>query len=78
VNDRDWNKDSNGNWESKPTEYLSVAYTELIPVLTKAIQEQQHIINAQKKLINETNYELNALKAQVNEIKESLQSTAKN
>ena len=35
------------------TEYLGVRYTELIPVLVKAIQEQQAMIEAQQQQINQ-------------------------
>jgi hypothetical protein len=38
--------------ENDDTEYLSVRYTELIPVLVKAIQEQQAQIEAQQQQIN--------------------------
>lgn len=34
-------------------DYLAIKYTEMIPVLTKAIQEQQQIINNQQKQIEE-------------------------
>ena len=62
---------------AKPTERLGVAYSELIPVLTKAIQEQQQIIDAQMKLIEANSNELNELKNQIASIKEAIQLTAK-
>ena len=77
VIDKEWQKDENGKLIAKPTERLGVAYSELIPVLTKAIQEQQQIIDAQKKLIEANSNELNELKNQVASIKEAIQLTAK-
>ena len=35
----------------KKSEYLSLNYTEFIPILTKGIQEQQEIIDSQSKLM---------------------------
>ena len=77
VQDKDWSQNEKGEWESKPSQLLGVAYSELIPVLTKAIQEQQQIIDAQKKLIEANSNELNELKNQVASIKEAIQLTAK-
>ena len=77
VIDKEWQKDENGKLIAKPTERLGVAYSELIPVLTKAIQEQQQIIDAQMKLIEANSNELNELKNQVASIKEAIQLTAK-
>ena len=48
VVDKEWkNLDENGNKEWVATERLGVNYAEIIPVLVKAIQEQQVIIEAQ-------------------------------
>ncbi len=43
--------DESGKLTRIPNEYLSLNYLEFIPLLTKAIQEQQEIINSQSKLI---------------------------
>lgn len=49
---------------------LGVSYTELIPVLIKALQEQQDIISNQKNEINSLSAEINNLKNLENRIKE--------
>jgi len=43
------------------TEYMSVRYTELIPVLVKAIQEQQTLIESQQSQIDELTARIEAL-----------------
>ena len=43
--------DKSGKLIRIPNEYLSLNYLEFIPLLTKAIQEQQEIIDSQSKLI---------------------------
>ena len=55
-----------------PTERLGVAYTEIIPVAVKAIQEQQQIIEAQKQEIKNLQNEMAALKADVAAVKAML------
>lgn len=45
--------DENGNVISEAVEFTAVSYIELIPVLTKAIQEQQKLIEAQQKSIED-------------------------
>jgi len=37
---------------SSDTDHLSIRYTEIIPVLIKAMQEQQEIIEAQQTALN--------------------------
>jgi hypothetical protein len=51
---------------------LGVRYTELIPVLTKAIQEQQEIINELKSESKLKDDKLNSLESEINKIKELL------
>ena len=51
VSDTEWSRGENNTMVSKPAERLGVYYSDLIPVLTKAIQEQQAIIEAQNKRI---------------------------
>jgi hypothetical protein len=51
---------------------LSVNYTSIIPLLTKGIQEQQTIIEAQQKQIETSNEKIEAQQKQLNEIKELL------
>lgn len=53
----------------KPTTRLGVAYTEIIPVTVKAIQEQQQIIQQQAKEIENLKAELASLKNDVQTIK---------
>ncbi|WP_179320301.1 tail fiber domain-containing protein [Winogradskyella helgolandensis] len=48
---------------------LSVSYTELIPVLIKAIKEQQEIIDAQSKTINTQDSKIDTLTAELNQLK---------
>lgn len=64
VSDPTTKKDS---WA--PTTRLGVAYTEIIPVAVKAIQEQQVIIEAQKAEIQKLQSELAAMRSSVDEIK---------
>ncbi|MCC7464905.1 MAG: tail fiber domain-containing protein [Saprospiraceae bacterium] len=56
----------------RPTTRLGVAYTEIIPVTVKAIQEQQQIIEKQQKEINDLKAELESLKNDVQAIKAML------
>ena len=49
VADKEWSKDENGNSISKDATRLGVYYSDIIPVLTKAIQEQQAMIEALQK-----------------------------
>lgn len=53
-------------------EYYGMKYTELIPVLTKAIQEQQ----AQIEALKVANSELQAQASELRDVKASLQSLA--
>lgn len=48
VADKEWHPDAEGKMVSKPAEALGVYYSDLIPVLTKAIQEQQVMIEKLK------------------------------
>ena len=52
--------------EVPKVDYYAMSYTELIPVLTKAIQEQQTIINNQNAKIESIEIKLNALLEQNN------------
>ncbi|MBN8680210.1 MAG: tail fiber domain-containing protein [Chitinophagales bacterium] len=56
----------------RPTTRLGVAYTEIIPVTVKAIQEQQQIITDQAKEIEVLKAELASLKSDVQAIKAML------
>ncbi|MBL7809605.1 MAG: tail fiber domain-containing protein [Saprospiraceae bacterium] len=67
VNDAATKQDS---W--RPTTRLGVAYTEIIPVTVKAIQEQQQIITDQAKEIEDLKAELASLKNDVQAIKAML------
>ena len=51
------------NTPATSNDYLTIRYTELIPVLTKAIQEQQAVIELLKSELSTTTEELNQLKA---------------
>lgn len=61
----------------KATERLGVAYTEIIPVAVKAIQEQQQIIEAQKQEIKNLQNELATMKTDVAAIKAMLEAGKK-
>ena len=50
-------------------ESMSVNYVELIPVLTKAIQEQQAIIESQKSELEKVNGELASMKSDIADLK---------
>lgn len=51
--------DGSENLVTKEFEYKSLNYTELIPFLIKAVQEQQEMINAQQKELEELKKRLN-------------------
>lgn len=53
VRDWDWQEDELGNRRKVRTPLLGVYYSDLIPVLIKATQEQQQIIETQKEAINQ-------------------------
>ncbi len=63
VHDKVYEKDKDGNEIEKKADHLSMSYTELIPVLTKAIQEQQAIINDLKSKLDKNITELTQIKA---------------
>lgn len=63
VHDKVYEKDKDGNEIEKKADHLSMSYTELIPVLTKAIQEQQAIINDLKSKLDKNTAELTQVKA---------------
>jgi hypothetical protein len=55
--------------EGKTSEkLLSINYTGFIPILTKAIQDQQKIIDQNQSEINQLKSELNSLKELVNKL----------
>ena len=51
VRDWDWEEDEQGNRKKAASPILGVYYSDLIPVLIKATQEQQVIIEQQKEEI---------------------------
>lgn len=53
VSDKEWVRGENGKLESKDAARLGVYYSDIIPVLTKAIQEQQALIEALQKEVAE-------------------------
>ncbi|RAR50441.1 tail fiber domain-containing protein [Flavobacterium lacus] len=52
VRDWDWEEDEQGNQKKVNSPILGVYYSDLIPVLIKATQEQQLVIEQQKEEIN--------------------------
>ncbi|MFN0174306.1 MAG: tail fiber domain-containing protein [Saprospiraceae bacterium] len=54
VVDKTWSRpDETGRRVAQTADRLGVAYSDLIPVLTKAIQEQQDLINQQQDFMNQ-------------------------
>lgn len=75
VSDTEWGRDENNKPTSKPSEVLGVYYSDLIPVLTKAIQEQQtqiETLQTENTTLRQTNSEmqerLNRLEAMMREL----------
>ncbi len=58
----------------KATDRLSVAYSELVPVLIHAIQEQQTIIEAQKQQLGQQTDAISSLETTVSQLIEALQT----
>ena len=69
VSDTEWSRGENNTMVSKPAERLGVYYSDLIPVLTKAIQEQQAIIEAQNKKMEAQNKRMEDLEKAVELLK---------
>lgn len=61
-----------------PTERLGVAYTEIIPVAVKAIQEQQLRIEAQEKEIKDLRSQLAEMRTGLTELKAMVQTAQAN
>ncbi|TVR36767.1 MAG: T9SS C-terminal target domain-containing protein [Cryomorphaceae bacterium] len=59
--------DTLGNVTAEPIDYLGVNYAGLTPILTKAIQEQQEIIESQNAVLADVLDQLSALQEQVND-----------
>jgi len=79
VVDTEWVRGENNEPVSKPAAVLGVAYSDLIPVLTKAIQEQQHMIDHQKdeiealkELIQKQQKLLDSWESQMDSVKKSI------
>ncbi len=56
----------------KPVEYLGVRYTEMIGILTKAIQEQQELIQQQNQTVNELKGELARYRSEIIKVNKSI------
>jgi|GEM_PF-6016629 len=69
VIDEDVDTDASGKLIIKKSEHLSVNYTELLPILTSAIQEQQGIIEAQQKQIDNLHDQFQTIQEQLSELK---------
>ena len=57
-----------------PTERLGVAYTEIIPVAVKAIQEQQQLIEAQQQEITDLRNQLADMRTGLEQVKAMMQT----
>lgn len=64
VRDWDWEEDELGNRKKVASSVLGVYYSDLIPVLIKATQDQQNIIDQQNKKIESQQNEIELLKQQ--------------
>ncbi|MEZ4839536.1 tail fiber domain-containing protein, partial [Flavobacterium sp.] len=64
VRDWDWEEDEQGNRKKVASSVLGVYYSDLIPVLIKATQDQQNIIEQQNKKIESQKNEIELLKQQ--------------
>lgn len=76
VADTEWSRGENNKMVSKPAAVLGVFYSDLIPVLAKAIQEQQGQIEAlrtENATLQAKVSELDALRAEVAQIKAMLE-----
>lgn len=65
VVDKTWEKDATGTLVARSIDRLAVKHLELIPVLTRAIQEQQQLINQLKASIIECKAQISTLQAEI-------------
>jgi len=65
VRDWDWDEDELGNRHKVTAPLLGVYYSDLIPVLVKAAQEQQTIIENQQEEINQLKSELSNMQLKI-------------
>ncbi len=75
VSDTEWGRDENNKLTSKPSEVLGVFYSDLIPVLTKAIQEQQaqiETLRTENAALQAKVSEIDALRTEMAQIKAML------
>lgn len=68
VSDTEWSRGENNKMVSKPAEVLGVFYSDLIPVLTKAIQELSTQNDGQQQQLETLRAENAALQAKVSEL----------
>ncbi|MGB1241202.1 MAG: tail fiber domain-containing protein [Chitinophagales bacterium] len=72
------NQVNNFNEKGEPVvseeDRLSVAYSELVPVLIHAIQEQQAIIESQKQTLNQQTNTINDMEASLSQLIDALQT----
>jgi hypothetical protein len=59
--------------EESETEFLSISYTQLIPVLIEAMKEQQQIINAQRTFLEAAEASIQSNRQQISELTRSIQ-----
>jgi len=58
--------------------FKALNYTELIPIIVKAMQEQQQVIDQQQKMLNEQQQQINELKGTVDKLLNTLSLTGNN
>ena len=72
VKTHTWEKDEvTGTLTKKELERLGVYYSDLVPVLIKAIQEQQEIIESQSEELKTSNEHYKALLSRVEQLEKS-------
>jgi len=74
VISQEFTTNNDGNQVALTTDRLSVAYSELIPVLIHAIQEQQQIIEAQKQQMGQQATTIDGMEATVSQLIEALEA----
>ncbi|MFK7908466.1 MAG: tail fiber domain-containing protein [Chitinophagales bacterium] len=74
VSSQSVNFNKNGEPIASEADRLSVAYSELVPVLIHAIQEQQAIIDTQKQTLSQQTNTINDMEASLSQLIEALQT----
>lgn len=76
VKTHTWKTKENGNKIKEELDKLGVYYSDLIPVLIKAIQEQQEIIDNQNTKIEGLTSELKSMNTRINRLEQQFKTSA--